>query len=308
MRKILFAILSILSATVNAQWIDTANFEIGTQLIQIDTSQPNNIWQIGVPQKIFFDSAFSKSKAILTDTINSYPINNISSFQLVIKEPVPNTWGNNMTPFVFFWHKYETDSLLDGGYIDLSYDGGANWINVADAPEIDGTFSHNDTISGGIKAFTGNSKFSSGYPHNWSGGFLHWYTWCSLSPSQITFDSVIVRFTFKSDNIQTNKEGWMIDDISYGTMVCQLGINEGSYLENSISIFPNPSSSTLFIESQKLNIGTLQIIDAMGKGIKNVKINNQKTRIDINNFPRGIYFVRIETTEGVFTKKIIIQR
>jgi len=35
----------------------------------------NNIWQIGIPCKIFFNSAYSEPLAILTDTINltAYP-------------------------------------------------------------------------------------------------------------------------------------------------------------------------------------------------------------------------------------------
>ncbi|MDA3953800.1 MAG: transposase [Bacteroidales bacterium] len=40
-----------------------------------DSSEPP-IWQIGTPNKTFFDSAYSSPNAIITDTVNYYPINN----------------------------------------------------------------------------------------------------------------------------------------------------------------------------------------------------------------------------------------
>ena len=51
--------------------------------MELDTSA-SNIWQIGKPQKIIFDSASTVPNAIVTDTINFYPINNISRFGIKI--------------------------------------------------------------------------------------------------------------------------------------------------------------------------------------------------------------------------------
>ena len=65
--------------------IDTTNFEGSLVQIEIDTSNAGNIWQIGQPDKAIFDSAFSAPNAIVTDTVNYYPINDSSSFILMFE-------------------------------------------------------------------------------------------------------------------------------------------------------------------------------------------------------------------------------
>jgi len=60
------------------------------------------------------------SRSILTDSTVAYDTSNTSYFELEI--PLI-AHINELT----FYHKYQTDSLLDGGYIEISYDSGANW-------------------------------------------------------------------------------------------------------------------------------------------------------------------------------------
>ncbi len=47
--------------------------------LYIDTvSNPNNIWQVGIPQKTIFTDAYSAPNVIVTDTANPYPVNDIA--------------------------------------------------------------------------------------------------------------------------------------------------------------------------------------------------------------------------------------
>src|SRR5688572_3750756 len=46
-------------------------------IIQFDTGSPN-IWQVGKPQKKLFTRAATVPKALVTDTVKSYPNNNTS--------------------------------------------------------------------------------------------------------------------------------------------------------------------------------------------------------------------------------------
>ncbi len=64
---------------------DEFNFDNGitppNYWLWIDTvSNPNNIWQIGSPQKTVISSAHSAPNVIITDTVNTYPPNNTSVF------------------------------------------------------------------------------------------------------------------------------------------------------------------------------------------------------------------------------------
>lgn len=84
---ILFSLIHHLSGQVinpgDTFVIDSCFFEEICPIVKIDTTMPNNLWQIGKPQKPFFSSSHSPSNAIVTDTINSYPINNDSYFDIV---------------------------------------------------------------------------------------------------------------------------------------------------------------------------------------------------------------------------------
>jgi len=319
MKKILFIFFLVSNFHVLYSQIsaDTITFEgNNNSLVTIDTSQPNNIWQIGKPQKIFFDSAFSIPNAIVTDTINSYPVNNLSSFQFLIKEPFPNAWMNPTIPYLRFWHKFDTDSLLDGGYIEISYDGGNTWTNITNSPELLLYSSFNwvqDTIAGGIKAFTGKSPYT-GFNDNWNYLTVFWEGWCDSLQTQI-LDSIVVRFSFKSDNIQTNKEGWMIDYITYGTdYYCFIGVTD---LQKSdiISIYPNPiHTSAIFrfdYSKFKKEIQTLLLYDVFGKKVREEKFSSSEFIFERNNLPPGIYFYNIFSAENKEAEsirgKIIIQ-
>lgn len=290
MKKV-FSLLIVLTLPLLAT-SQTVSFEgSNNNLIKIDSSQPNNAWQIGKPQKIFFNAAASLPNAIVTDTINPYPVNNLSSFQFVIKESFPNAWEAGQLPFFQFPHKFDTDSLKDGGYIEVSYNGGINWMNIANAPEIINYCGLKDTILAGIKAFTGSS--------NWSNCNAAWTGWCGTPPPLP--DSIIVRFTFKSDNVQTNKDGWMIDNITFGTSGCPNGVINNPALVNEIEIYPNPISSFATIQLGNLNISgyySFKLYNATGEKIREGISKQNEFLFERGNLSKGIYFYNITYTEN----------
>ena len=76
--------------------------------------------------------------------------------------------------------------------------------------------------------------------------------------------------------------------------------------KNDISLFPNPVDNVLnFLTSDSISVSQIIIYDLMGKQINNC-INITNNSIDINNLPRGIYLVKIITSNNdVITKKIM---
>ena len=62
------------------------DFESPTDIpIEIDSLNASNIWQIGEPSKTLFSSARSNPNALVTDTLNNYPVNDSSSFIVRIR-------------------------------------------------------------------------------------------------------------------------------------------------------------------------------------------------------------------------------
>jgi len=134
MKKIYILITALLvSNLIFAQWDDinwdTIKFENPYQYIEIG-STPDNIWEIGEPNKLFLDSAFSFPKAIITDTNDFYPTSNNSFFDLYIGNYNIDWFPDDI--FIEIKHKFDTDTLKDGGYITVSYDMGETWANIID--------------------------------------------------------------------------------------------------------------------------------------------------------------------------------
>ncbi len=121
MKKTLFITLLVLSMNAKAQLANMISFDDTSTFtyIKIDTAYHNNIWQVGKPDKVLFNSAHTVPNAIVTDTINPYPTNNNSSFIFRATQTVGST--NFLLQFYF---KINTDSLNDYGTIEASPDNG----------------------------------------------------------------------------------------------------------------------------------------------------------------------------------------
>jgi hypothetical protein len=251
---------------------DTSNY------FYIDTNQTTNIWQIGTPSKLFFDIAYSVPLALLTDTLNTYPVNNESSFEFVIR--------TDDATEISFWHKINTDTLADGGTVEISTDGGVTWINIVNAPQIHYLENFYESSS----SITSNSN---------KPGFSGTKEWTKSRILGYGLDYVRFRFTFTSDNIDTNKDGWMIDNFEF---IC-LGTGiESRALNDKIKVFPNPISTHFKIESEsEVTIKRVRIYDLNGCLV----LTEENNLIVTANLSNGIYILEIDTNQGTSRRKII---
>ena len=78
-------------------------------------------------------------------------------------------------------------------------------------------------------------------------------------------------------------------------------------IEKSITIYPNPATDKLNVKSNEKIIDKIQIIDSTGKVVVTDTILKQEGSIDLSNFSRGIYFVKVQTSEATHTEKIVIK-
>ena len=250
---------------------DAANY------FYIDTSQPNNLWQIGIPSKSVFNSAYSPTLAMVTDTLNTYPNGNTSSFEFVI--------NTDDATFISFWHRFNADYLADGGVIEVSNDGGTNWTNIIYAPQFTLTnfYSNSSTVSsnGNKPGFTGNAG------------------WILSTIQGYALSFVRFRFTFTSDNTNTNKDGWMIDSFDFtclGTGLQEDGMN------SPIHIFPNPTTDYVFIRTDK----STQFKSALLKDIAGKTIfTSENSTIDLSQIQSGLYFIEVITDNEMYLSRII---
>lgn len=73
--------------------------------------------------------------------------------------------------------------------------------------------------------------------------------------------------------------------------------------EKSFKIYPNPARSTLFIQDDKDQIRSYQILNLQGKV---VLPKSKNLTIDITTFSSGVYIIQLETVFGRISEKVII--
>lgn len=72
-----------------------------------------------------------------------------------------------------------------------------------------------------------------------------------------------------------------------------------------IEIYPNPSASLFYFNTEKYDIKSWTITDVSGKVILKKTIKERTGVIDLGNCKSGVYIFQAETEQGVLTQKII---
>lgn len=85
------------------------------------------------------------------------------------------------------------------------------------------------------------------------------------------------------------------------------GIGNSSPLENSFIVYPNPSSSILYIEtSNGLIIEEINLLNVLGETVIRQNISNSySSSIDISSLVNGIYYLKLLAKNKLLTTKII---
>ncbi|MFK7775500.1 MAG: PKD domain-containing protein [Saprospiraceae bacterium] len=77
-------------------------------------------------------------------------------------------------------------------------------------------------------------------------------------------------------------------------------------LNELITVFPNPANDVFFIASQNIDIERVRIFSATGE-LKSVKTKTKNNlEFSTKELPNGIYFIEIQTREGIVTKKLSV--
>lgn len=265
-------------------------------IIMLDTSS-SNIWQIGKPQKIIFDSAATFPNALVTDTINNYPDSNVSRFTFKI---VP--WFNWGILALQWKQKLDMDLHHDGGIIEYSVDTGVTWTNVFNDPHVYYLYgflpTNQDTLPTSEYAFSGTDS-------TWRDVWLCFdMTWLSFN------DSIYFRYTLKTDSINNNKDGWMIDNMMAHISIMHpvKEVDKNDYM----NVYPNPAKDFVNIEMEKIQdfhiIEDMKFISQDGKILKEWKNEPTKFWFDVRNYPDGLYFLKVKTNLKSETIPIVIKR
>ncbi len=257
--------------TVYAEIIDFDNwYDTTLVLLEIDSTDSNNIWQIDKPQKTLFNQAYSFENVIITDIINTYPTNDTSIFTVrYFSYNCPSIFGN---------YYVDTDSLSDYGMIEISIDSGQTWLNILGDSMVN---QFDEPI------LTGNSN-------GWQSFNLY------LGDYAVGFGdySFLLKFTFISDSIDTQQEGIMFDDLAF----CIAANTKNLFANNALNVFPNPATDLLnFQLEESIQNAQIRIYSTLGQLMETQNINSEQTQFNVSDWQNGMYFYGI-FVEGEMVK------
>lgn len=268
-----------------------------TKYISIDTLIPTNLFQFGRPQKAILNSSYSPPNSLVTDTINSYSNNNHSVFYMTLLK------DEGLMDFVFRT-QYDTDPGMDGGNIEISFDGGATWGNVIDSAFLSiyniqvGYNTNFYTKFDSVQSLNGKPGFS-GSSNGWINSSFGLFYQNAVQNT----DTFLLKFEFTSDAQNTSKDGWAIDDVLiYATHV---GISE-VYQDNFIA-FPNPSNGLFNIGNYAYGFTGFNIYNSIGQKLKEIDFNSNEL-IDLSNQETGLYIIVFYNENTSVIRKISVER
>ena len=89
-------------------------------------------------------------------------------------------------------------------------------------------------------------------------------------------------------------------------VVNSTGINEFS--ESRLSVFPNPANNQITLDNGQGVMKEVYVYDIMGKEVRHLAVQGTLTTIDVSNLQNGIYFLKINTEQGILTRKVQVIR
>ncbi len=104
-----------------------------------------------------------------------------------------------------------------------------------------------------------------------------------------------------SDLLQASAEGKIIGDPRWDP-------NAPNGIFNAkqaalIKIYPNPSSSNVFVQSEK--VMNVQFVSAIGQTVKQIRLNKGINELDVSDLNQGVYFIM--TSKGQLINKLVVQ-
>jgi len=286
--------------TGNSIWpLDSCDFEACSWAIPGDEGQ-DSLWEFGTPQKVLFDSAYSGSLCWVTDTLNNYGDGRDDYFTVLLPVESPSN-------LVFsFWHRFDTDTLKDGGIVEVSFDKGntyQNYYETFDQIIIGNTsanvYKEGDTLYDGRSGFSGSSN-------GWIYSRIQW-VWAL--PVKNMPDSIYVRFRFISDSTGNAGDGWIIDnmDIQFVDFPGSI-VDQGQRI--TLAVAPNPvlNQARISFETKPGYRYALNVVNITGKNIltqQNLPIG--EALVDLSEFPAGQYWIMLTENDRLVGRTAILK-
>ncbi len=213
--------------------------------------------------------------------------------------------GSNMTfmsaiPYTGTTGNYsQWDGLTTGDFNADGYD------EIMLHRDYDGDF-HMQYLDGGVV----KSLFKEHFPTNWDLGIM-----CSTSfPGSTTKHLISLRnndghiFAFLPFQLPVITSRPLEPEGPGGIIrgMMQHPVLEKEERMSELAVSPNPTDGMIYVNLAEKSATEMTVISSLGQVILKMKIpdSTRNQKIDLSDYPAGIYLLKVETNEGVITKKI----
>ena len=121
-----------------------------------------------------------------------------------------------------------------------------------------------------------------------------------------------VEYCYKVTAVYESEEDYCESDFAMDVdemynYVCVLITDTDDPLALSTNLYPNPARDQVTISSSEV-ITRIIVINYVGQLVEDSEMNQSKTILNTSHYESGVYVVRIETENGVVTKRFAIAR
>ena len=131
------------------------------------------------------------------------------------------------------------------------------------------------------------------------------YTWDFTNFDSPIYNVLTLMLGYDSPNDASANATFLFDDIE---RIITLGNgNEQAFNPQQLSVYPNPAKDKVTISSNDTIIKAVVVYDVLGKHLTTLYPKDTDVTINVANFTRGLYIVKVSTLEAEKTIKLIIQ-
>ena len=267
---------------------------IDDALLTHNKNSEDSLWEIAEPNKTLLDTTGSGILAYVTGAAGNYPHNTTAYLHTNCYDLTQIS-----TPVLSFKMVFDIEQNWDYLLVEYSIDGGGSWqiLGLASDPNWYNSSSTANGIPG--SQWTGEGEDTN--PLGGNNATVHEYSYALAAFN--TESSMLLRFVFKSDQAVSG-EGVVIDDL-----VITGTLTTSDYdFSNRVSIYSNPSDSIFNIEWPNYENTSITVFNYLGQKIlEQNNIFSNKFELNMQQRSNGIYVVKIKSSSGIATKKIILE-
>ncbi|MBL7962775.1 MAG: hypothetical protein JNM31_02920 [Flavobacteriales bacterium] len=302
MRRIFTPLAALFLTIVAAQTPgDTLRmyFDAPDDDLVLDSIYPAGCWQVGMPDKPVFTSAFSPGNALVTDTLLPHPENTTCYAEFTLVATDFNYLGRRIS-----WEQWRDMDGNTAGWLEF-FDGLGGtgwhrfgqsfdeWYEVGQPPWTDSGYVFTG-LSGGWESITAYSPCIGVF---WDPGTRTWE------------EALRVRFAFQAGANPNVRDGWMIDNVRASVEMCMGGFMEQEPID--VHLAPNPAADRVLLRGDGLHGRRLgiQLIRADGAVVHAAEVTYAgPLELDLSRFADGPYHLRVTADGRSSARRIIVQR